>query len=275
MEGIMNKIMTCIIILTSSALFVCAGRPIVGEKSIATVADPQAGRMLIVLKDINDSSPKAISAGFVVEGRLAKNKKFKSMGKMTYDGRIKKMKITFIDSVFRSPMAIAFQEGTSLKFHLPVEKKMYLDTTDRVDLKYYLNVNVNYSFLQNLAVGKIPLIDGYSVKQGMVQKEGAVTSEHYIILENNLLYETISFNKNIPNRIMLLNKLTKEKTEFYLENPVMDNNVLYYKSIRFISLQSGERINVIFNSFNLNPKLNDSRDFALPVPKGTEIIRIN
>jgi len=51
--------------------------------------------------------------------------------------------------------------------------------------------------------------------------------------------------------------------------------MLYYKSIRFISLLTGDRINVNFTKMNLNPGINPERDFSLVVPKNTEIIRIH
>ena len=271
----MKQLIVCMMLISSAVQLYCAGTSIGGEKNVTSAPDTMTGRLMMKIDDINSSSPSGIIAGFVVDGRLSKNKKFKSLGQLVYDGRLKKMKISFIDSVFRSPMAIVLQEGENIKFHLPVEKKIYLDRVNTVDLKNYLNVNVNYSFLQTLAIGKIPLIDEYSVKQGVLHKDENDKIEHFIILENNMLYETISFSNNIPNRIMLLNKHTKEKMEFYLEKPELNDNVLYYKTIRFVSLKSGERITVVFNSLSLNPKNNASKNFVLPVPSGTEIIRVN
>jgi hypothetical protein len=253
----------------------CAGRTITGDRNVAQADNSQVRSMVNIIEDINSNAPKSFMANFVVEGRMANNKKFKSLGEVAYSSELKKMKIAFLDSVFRSPVTIILQEDRSLKFYLPVDKKLYLDNADTINLKNYVDVRIDYGFLSSLASGRIPLIPGYTVKQGISQQDAKSDSarEYYIILENSNQYETISMKDNIPGKIMLLNKATNDRMEFYLENPVRDNNVLYYKSIRFISLQTGDRISVMFNSLKFNPRINAGKDLTLSVPKNTQVIR--
>jgi hypothetical protein len=255
----------------------CAGRPVTGGQAVEHAGNSQVRHLVSKIEEINANSPRAFTAKFVVDGRMGKNKKFKTLGELVYSGDLKKLKISFLDSVFRSPMTILLQEDRSLKFYLPVDKKLYLDNADTINLKEYVDVRIDYGFLSSLASGRIPLIQDYTVKQGISHQDdkSETAKEYYVILENSSLYQTISMKNDVPSKIMLMNKSTKEKMEFYLENPVRDNNVLYYKSIRFISLQSGDRINVVFNSLNFSPRINVDRDLILTVPKNTEIIRFH
>lgn len=253
----------------------CAGRTISGDRDVAQADNTQVRSMVKKIEDINSNSPKSFTANFVVEGRMSNNKKFKSLGEVVFSGELKKMKISFLDSVFRSPMTIILQDDRSLKFYLPVDKKLYLDNADTINLKNYVDIRIDYGFLSSLASGRIPLIADYTVKQGVAQQDAKNDSarEYYLILENSNQYETISMKDDIPGKIMLLNKTTKDRMEFYLESPVRINNVLYYKSIRFISLQSGDRISVMFNSLNFNPRINVGKDLTLTVPRDTQVIR--
>lgn len=255
----------------------CAGRPATVDKGVEHADNSRVRLLVSKIQEINANSPKVFTANFVVDGRVGKNKKFKTLGELVFSGELKKMKISFIDSVFRSPMTILLQEDRSLKFYLPVDKKLYLDNADTINLKEYVDVRIDYGFLSGLALGRIPLISDFIIKQGVSQQDAKTESakEYYVILENSMLYQTISMKNEIPSKIMLMNKSTKERMEFYLENPVRNNNVLYYKSIRFISLQSGDRINVIFNSLNFNPRIKVDRDLTLTIPKNTEIIRFH
>lgn len=269
----MAALITAVLCAQSS----CAGRPANMDKGVEHADNSRIRLLVSKIEEINSNSPKTLTANFVVDGRVGKNKKFKTLGELVYSAELKKMKIAFLDSVFRSPMTILLQEDRSLKFYLPVDKKLYLDNADTINLKEYVDVRIDYGFLSSLASGKIPLIPDYTVKQGIAQQDAKNESskEYYVILENPTLYQTISMKNEIPSKIMLMNKSTKERMEFYLENPVRNNNVLYYKSIRFISLQTGDRINVVFNSLNFNPRINTGRDLTLSVPKNTEIIRFH
>ncbi len=253
----------------------CAGRTVQTERGAVHADTTRVRSMMGKIEEINSNAPRSFRANFVVEGRMGNNKKFKSLGDVVFSRDVKKMKVSFLDSVFRSPLTVILQDDRTLKFYLPVDKKIYLDNADTIDLKNYTGVRINYEFLSSLASGKIPLIPGYTVKQGVEQQDAKTGSEneYYIILENSGQYETISMKGDIPGKILLLDKVTKDKMEFYLENPVKNNNMLYYKTIRFISLQSGDRISIMFNSLKFNPGTIAAKDLTLSVPKSTQVIR--
>ncbi len=270
--GITASFLACLAIAVS-----CAGRSVAGDRDKKDVGGDKIKSLIKKIDKINERAPSAFKAGFVVEGRVGKNKKFKTMGEMVHSASMKKTRITFIDSVFKSPMTVVLQEDRSLKFYMPVEKKLYLDNSDLIDLKSYVDVPVDYRFISSLAIGKIPLIAGYTVKQGIAQTGPEIGSggDYFIILENLNQYQTISLKDDIPIGIMLLHRGTRDKMEFYLENPVKSGNILYYKSIRFISLGTGDRISVKITNIDFNHKINPQKDLLLDVPRNTEIIRIH
>jgi len=220
--GMSAAIIACLTIALS-----CAGRSVAEDRSIRDAGEEKVRNLMGKINEMNENAPVAFTAGFVVDGRVGKNKKFKTLGEIIHSAASKKTRISFLDSVFRSPMTVVLQDDRSLKFYLPVEKKMYLDNVDLIDLKSYVDVPVDYRFISSLAAGRIPLIPGYTVKQGVAQADSAPGSpgEYYIILENLNHYQTISLKNEIPNKIMLLNKATRDKMEFYLEKPVKSNNM--------------------------------------------------
>ncbi|HPB81053.1 MAG TPA: hypothetical protein PK200_03325 [Spirochaetota bacterium] len=241
--------------------------------------DTRARDYLQKIDVINSKSPQSFRAQFVVDGSLENKRKFKSIGSCVYSKAHEKFKMVFIDSVFRSPLATVLQEGRVLKIYLPVEKKLYVDHADKIRLKDYSGIDIDYRFISSLAMGMIPLIDDYSIKQGLkYRKENKrEESDYFIILENDSLFETISLKNDIPNKILLVNKKTLEKMEFYLENPEShgDGGSLYYKQIRFLSVKKGERINLRFTGIQHNARINDQQDFRINMPGNVKSIRVH
>ena len=268
-----------VLIVGCVIVFGCGSTPVLPDAQYVKSDDTRARDYLQKIDVINSKSPQSFRAQFVVDGSLENKRKFKSIGSCVYSKAHEKFKMVFIDSVFRSPLATVLQEGRVLKIYLPVEKKLYVDHADKIRLKDYSGIDIDYRFISSLAMGMIPLIDDYSIKQGLkYRKENKrEESDYFIILENDSLFETISLKNDIPNKILLVNKKTLEKMEFYLENPEShgDGGSLYYKQIRFLSVKKGERINLRFTGIQHNARINAQQDFRINMPGNVKSIRVH
>jgi hypothetical protein len=258
-------------------LFINCGKELKKHERIIKKSEEEEIKLLLDrILEINRSTPESFSADFTVDGRFHKNKKFKSIGKVTYKKEPQKMRISFIDYVFKSPITTIVQDGNVLKFYLPVEKKLYLDNTDTVNLKNYIGINLKFNFIYKFIIGEIPLIENYKVKQGLIAKANSKREEEetYIILENSEYYETISLKNNIPNKVLLINKITTKRYEFYLENPSCKDNWLNYRSLKFISKENGHRAIIRITSMKCNIPVNIKKITRIKVSKNTKIIKV-
>ena len=181
---------------------------------------------------------------------------------------------SLIDFIFKSPIAIIVQDDNTLKFYFPAEKKLVIDNINTVNLKNYINLDLDFTLLYRFITGSIPLIENYQIREGLIAKaKEKKDDEVYIILENDRYFETISFKKDIPNKVLLINKMSKEKSEFYLKQPCCKDNILSYKSIKFVSTTSGHRIIIRMNSWKHNVKVSPRSISRLRVPRGTKVIQ--
>ncbi len=255
----------------------CAARSTDGGVVQLSEERDKAVELIRKIEHANSETPKIFSAKFVIEGASPKNKKFKTLGEIACDRGAELFKVTFVDSIFKSPMAVVGRDGNKIKVYMPVEKTIYEDDVQFINLKNYIDVNIEFGFISAVATWQIPILQDYKIKQSVLQKTSSSgkEEENYIVLENDLYYETISVKNDLPNKIMIINKSSKEKAEFYFENPERKNNVLYFNTIRYISAQRGERISVKFTSVSTNPPLIKERDFTLKVPPTTKTVRVN
>lgn len=255
----------------------CAARSTEGTVLQLSEERDKAVELIRKIEQANSETPRIFSAKFVIEGASPKNKKFKTLGEIACDRSAELFKVTFVDSIFKSPMAVVGRDGNKLKVYMPVEKTLYEDDVQFINLKNYIDVNIEFGFISAVATWQVPLLKNYKIKQSVLQKTSGAgkEEENYIVLENDFYFETISIKNDIPNKIMIINKSNKEKAEFYFENPERKNNMLYFNTIRYISAQRGERISVKFSSVSANPPLIKERDFSLKVPPNTKTVRVN
>jgi hypothetical protein len=264
-----------LIIITITLLTSMCGKEIIKEEQILEKSEREKVYSLLKrLKEINEHSPNSFKAHFIIEGILNNKKRFKSIGNAVYNKTPTKMKITFIDFVFKSPITIIVQDGPTLKFYFPTEKKLLIDNINTINLKNYLDLDLEFTLLYRFITGAIPVIENYQIREGLIAKaKEKKDDEVYIILENDRYFETISFKKDLPNKILL--KTSKEKAEFYLEKPCCKDNRLSYKSIKFVSTTSGHRIIIRMNSWKDNVKVSPRSISQLRLPRGTKVIRVH
>ena len=223
--------------------------------------------MLQSLRAGNDLAPATYSASFLIEGK-AKNKKFKSTGKIVYDKKAKRMSVAFRDYIFKSSIMQIFIEGDEIVLYFPVDKKIVKDNRRTINLLNYNNLDVEYDILYDLLVGKVPLISDYKVKQGLVGDRGV----SYLILENDEAYQTVSFKNSVPDRIKLLQKSNKGEIEIYLKKRVKTKDSAFFRSIMMVRKKDKARMTITFNkiSFNRPVKVKTIKD--IKIPRDVEVI---
>ncbi len=251
----------------------CTKNIIKKETDLLNLNNERISFLLKKIEDINNNSPKSFSLDLNTQGILNR-KKFKSTGKAIFNKEPREMKITFYDVIFRSPLTIIVQDIDVIKFYFPIEKTLYMDNVKTVNLKRYSNINLDYNLVASLAIGKIPIIKNYSIKKALTTGENEQNSrkETYLIFENNDFFETIAFEKDIPCKILMLNKRSKEKTEIYLKEPFYKNSILFYKTIRFISLSSDFRITTRFKNIKFNIPVDVKKITKIDLPKDCKIL---
>lgn len=250
-------------------------KPVIREEKVSQMGSKEPKALLQRINEINSKSAESFNAQISVDFFTDK-KKFNSIGDAVFKKNPRMMKIKITDIVFKSPISILIQDGESLKFYFPADKTIYIDKTKTIKLKNYINLDIDFKILYPLIIGQIPVIPDYTIKQGLIagESEGKNSGCFYLILENKYIYETISFKNDIPDKILLLQKDTKNKLEIYLEKPFTLSDVLLYKEVRFVLLHSGDRLVYRLKDIKINapPDLGD--DINIISAKGTKIINM-
>lgn len=244
----------------------CSGEGIKEETGLY-----KSGSTASLLEDIhsrNINSPGTFSSRFDIEG-IHKGKKFRSTGDILFNKEPRKVKVTFYDAIFKSPITVIAQDDKVIKLYFPIDKTVYIDNVKSIDLNNYSNIDIDYRLVADITAGQIPLIDDYTIKQGLAKKsEGSVNQETvFIILENREYYETVSFILDKPDKIKWTQKQTKETTELYLEDPFQADNRVFYRRVRLVSQESLLKITIQFRDLKLDVPYNPEKITKIELPK--------
>jgi hypothetical protein len=246
-------------------LFGCAKNMVSDDTARARYdpSDKNAVRgMLDSLDAINKNSPVSYSANFYVDG-TSERKKFKIKGNVQFDGNKKTMHIAFMDYIFGSTVSVFLMEGDTLRILLPVEKKLYVDNSKTINLANYGSGGMQFGVLYDLFTGKIPLPSSYTIRQGLSAKDGRGS---LLILENAEFIETISFNENAPDKILLMDKNTRDRLEVYIKEIIDQGGRRFFGSLKIIAEQRSLTLDVTFNNVRLDipVKVKTIKDIKLP-----------
>lgn len=268
------KYLTVLLCITSLLILSeCKGASVKDNAILNSTGNETALSLLKDIEEINKKSPDSFTLDIDIDGRI-NNKNFKATGSAIFNKDPVKLKITFFDAIFRSPLTVIVQDEEIIKFFFPVEKTLYIDNINKIKLKNYAGINMDYCHIFPLATGRIPLLDDYTVKNAFTENKNDQLNngDIYIILENKKYYETIVFKGDMPDKILFLNKETKEKTEMYLENPHTIRGTLFYRKISLISANSDFRIINRFKNIKLNNNPDIKKIVKIDLPKGYKTI---
>jgi hypothetical protein len=158
-----------------------------------------------------------------------------------------------------------------LFFYYPAEKKLLLDDVNKIDIHNYTGFRAEFAFIQDMFSGKIPLLADYSVNK-VLQEIGET---YYLILENDQYFENIYIKKNIPEKILIIHKKTKEKTEIYLSSVMEKDKSIFYKKVKIIAPSINLFIDIKFTNTKINEPIQIPRAEIQKFKKNIEIIKIN
>ncbi len=266
-----RTISICAIMIAMASMAACASVPAGQEKRVTASDVERSRRLLAIVQDINKKAVDSYSAQFTVEGVFGKSK-FNSIGEALYNRNPRMARLTFFDIVFKSPLTILVQDGTALKFYFPAEKTLYLDSIETINLKNYAAIDIDFALLYPFASGQIPVLDGHSIKQGLIAENDSNRS--YLVLENRDYFQTISFSGDFPDKILYIRKSNRNKTEFYLEKPHREKTGLFYRKIRMLAPDSGGRLSFTFSEIRYDVRMDAASMLKINLDKGAKIVNM-
>jgi hypothetical protein len=237
--------------------------------------DENTAYLLKLVERTGVNSPRTLDANFDVDGRSGKQN-FKAGGNVQLNNNPRKVRIIFHDAVFKSSITEIIQDEDIIKFYFPFDKILYIDNIKTINLKFYSNLDLDFNLISDLSHGRIPVIKDFSVVKGLESGSNSGGGDNkFIILENNKYYETISFKGDLADKILWMNKDTKEKVEVYLEKPLKDQDILFYKLVRIVSLKNDLKITINFNDVKFNVPVDMEKIAKIELPKDVKIINKN
>ncbi|HDP80028.1 MAG TPA: hypothetical protein ENN21_04205, partial [Spirochaetes bacterium] len=209
----------------------CTQKQVIVDKKLLASDEKKSRALLERILKINEQSPAFYSARLSMEGVINK-KRITSIGDAAYRKDPRQIRFNFLDAVFKSPITTIIQNGETVKVYFPVDKTLYIDNIKTMKLKNYTPFDFDFTLLQAIAGGQIPLLEDYRVKKELSEAGQLETAGDtcFLILENEEYYQTISFSNNIPDKLLLLKKSSREKIEIYLEKPLVKNDGVFYKT---------------------------------------------
>lgn len=229
----------------------------------------KSAELVRLLGEFNAGSPDTINSAFTADGETS-GKKFKVEGRTIYDKKGYYF-LSMKDFVFRSPVIDVYRETDKLYFYYPAENKLIIDDVNKINLYNYSGFKADYSFIQDLFTGKIPLIKGYSVSR-LLKEEG---NSYYLILENSDYFENIYFKDGTPEKILLMHKESKNKVEIYLKSVVNKDKSYFFREVKIIAPGLGVTMHLNFSNPVLNGDVKVPGIEPLKKKKGIQIIKVN
>ena len=262
-----------VIFLMAASLLSCSTSPrkekTAGQGTVS--GDPSAAeRLMAAVVEINDNAPVTISTSFTADG-ISNGQKFKIEGTALFD-RKGYYRIAVVDYVFRSRILEAYRDMDSLYFNYPAEKKLLIDNVNSIDLYRYTGFQTDFALMHTLLTGGIPLLRDSVITKCVA---GSETDSFNLVLENGDYMENIYFRKNVPERIMIIHKVTKDKMEIYLKSRVTRDKSSFFKSIRIVAPGKNISVNIKFSSTTLNGKIRAEKFKPGKIKKGVTVIRVN
>lgn len=230
----------------------------------------KAMSFLSSIQKINHSSPDTISSSFTADGS-AGEKKFRVEGKVAFDKK-GYYKVAIFDYVFQSPVIEAYRELDRLYFYYPAEKKLLTDDVNKIDLSRYVGFKTDYKLLYTLLTGGIPLIDNYEVYKCLYDEK---EKGYYLIIQNDDYFENIFFVDDVPEKILFIHKLSRNKAEIYLKSMIKKDKSIFFKNCRIVAPDLNTSINISFSKPLLNSAVTINKLNTEKLPKKVEVIKVN
>jgi len=251
-------------------IFFISGCSSIQKGELSESESIKAKEFLSRINEINVSSPVTILSSFNADGNMGE-KKFRVEGMVAFDKK-GYYKLTIFDYVFRSPVIEAYRDLDRLYFYYPTEKKLFVDDVNKIDLYDYIGLKADYKILYTLLTGGIPLLENYSVYKCLYDEK---EKGYYLILENDDYFENIFFVNDVPEKILIIHKLSRIKAEIYLKSMVSKDKWIYFRKFRVVVPELNTSFNIGFTNPLLNSSVRIDRLNQDKLPKKTEIVKVN
>jgi len=240
------------------------------DTKLSKTGNLKAKEYLALITGINKASPSTISSSFSADGNMGE-KKFRVQGKVVFDKK-GYYRLTISDYVFRTVVIDAYRELDTLYFHYPAEKKLIIDNYKSINLSNYTGFKADYKFIYDVLSGSIPLLEKYSVYNCLYDEK---EKGYYLILENKEYFENIFFVDNVPRKILIIHKKSRDKAEIYFKSVIKKEKTIFFKNYKIVIPASSVSININFSRPALNGTVSVPRLNRKKLHKKTEIITVN
>ena len=232
----------------------------------------EAQEILKKIEFINSNLPESFTSRIAVKSTI-NGKSFSIAGNVYYASNPVAIKVMLNDLIFKSPVVEILLQADQLKIFMPIEQSVYIRNPDP-ERDTTASLEINTQFLSQTALGRIPLITGYTVTKSFIEEEqGKITGKRVVVLENKMYYESISVKNGIPDKVRILAKNGVDTFEVHFENPSQNDNVILYKNVSAFSENTGNNFSIEYIDLKLNAPFDRNKIFHIEIPRGTKVIQ--
>lgn len=199
------------------------------------------------------------------------DKKFRVEGTLDFDKK-GYYKIKIVDYVFKSTVLEAYRELDRLYFYYPAENRLLVDDAGKIELSMYTGFKTSYKLLYTLLTGGIPVIDKFTVFKCLHNEK---EKGYNLIIENDEYFENIFFVDDVPEKILFIHKLSRDKSEIYLQTILKKDKSRFFKNYKIVVPEKNTSINLNFLKPQMNTAVSVNKLNQGKLPKQTEIVKIN
>ncbi len=251
-------------------IFIISGCSTIQKPELNEAENLKAKELLTIIQGINDSTPETISSAFNVDGNNGE-KKFRFEGKAAFNKK-GYYKLTVLDYIFQSPILEAFRDLDRLYFYYPTENKLLVDDIKKIDLEGYTGFKVEFNLLYTLFTGGIPLISDSSVYKCLYDEK---EKGYNLIIQNEDFFQNIFFKDNVPDKILIVHKLSRHKAEIYLKSMIKKDESIFFRKIKIVIPELNITVNVDFTRPALNTSVKIEKFNQEKIPKKVEVVIVN
>jgi hypothetical protein len=225
-------------------------------------------KMLAAVTELEAKAPHSLTADFIVDG-AQREKRFRMTGNIQYDRQAGAMHAAFFDYIFRTSVLVFLADGNELRLYYPVEKKLFVESMKGIDLRDYGGPAMGMEMIMAFATGKMPLLDGYRVKQGLREHNGNGTM---LLLENRRYYQTVSFRDGTPDKLLIISRESGERFEIYFKKRMQSGAASCATHLVLVASKTGLKIDLKLKNIKANGAVSVKRFRDMNLPPDVRII---
>lgn len=267
----MKKLFIFLLSASIAASINCAGieKKNGADLPVTGADDAKSSELQGRIKEINDNRPLSISSNVTVDGDT-RGKKSRFEGSFIYDSK-GLARLALVDYIFKGPVFDFHRDMNNIYFYYPSERKLYADKSDKIIFSNYSGFPVDFEFVYTLFTGGIPVIKNVTSVKSLGEESG---DSFHLIMESRDYFQNIYFKKDMPERILVLHKMSREKIEIYLQAHRVKDKSYFFNRVRIVVPGTDSSINLNFTRTRINEPVR-IEPFRPESIRGAELIRVN